>query len=77
MILQDLISKLSEHSIEEKTSEVPLLSILKVNTAINQLYDQCVQYGYIIESSDMKKHRISEFAQMQKNILDKLNENVH
>ena len=75
--VQDLIAKLSEQSIEEKTSEIPILSILKVNTAINQLYDQCVQYGYINESPEMKKQRITEFAQMQKNILDNLNENIH
>lgn len=74
--MQELVSALSEQAIDEKTTSVPILSIFKVNNALNQLYEQCTQYGYIEETPELKQHREELFSKIEKEILDKLSEHV-
>lgn len=73
---QDLIMKLSETAINENSIGVPILSIFKVNDAINTLYDISVEEGFIQETDDEKQIRLEEYAAKQKHVLDILNEHV-
>ena len=74
--IQDLVCKLSEQAIDEKTTAVPILSILKVYNALNELYKQCADFGYINESKEMIEKRAREFENAQQSIVDKLKKHV-
>ena len=63
--IQFLLSKLSEQSIDEKRTEVPIKSILKVILALDQLYQQCIDYKFINETEEMKKQKAQENNQFQ------------
>lgn len=74
--IQDFIMKLTETAIDEKTIAVPILSIFKVNDGINSLYDLCVQKDMINETPEERTQRMTQYAQRQQAVIEKLKEKM-
>lgn len=75
--IQDLVMKLSETAINDKTVAIPILSIFKVNDALNTLFDISSSEGFINETEEEKQKRLEDYANKQKHILEILKKYVN
>ena len=70
--VQKLINDITESAVDQKTLAVPILSLFKVSSAINKLYDTLASSNVIDETNEEKEARIRDFISTQQNILLKL-----
>lgn len=74
--VQRFITDLSDTAVENKTLAVSILSLVKVNEAIDRLYDAAVDSQVIKETKEERDIRIKNNTNSNQEIINKVRENI-
>lgn len=74
--VQRFITDLSDAAVEKKTLAVSILSLVKVNEALDRLYDAAVDSQVIKETKEEREIRIKTNANSNQEIINKVRENI-
>ena len=70
--IQDLIMKLTENAVDQRTTAIPVLDLFGVSDKLNRLYDALAEQEIISETPEEKEARNQEFVESQQEILTQL-----
>lgn len=74
--VQRFITDLSEAAVDNKTIAVSILSLVKVNEALDRLYDAAVDSQVIKETKEERDARIKTNSNANQEIINKVRENI-